>query len=52
MSMGEDSPVALLTINPGDQPGPEPSGDNDYAGFAAAVQECYEHRNDAAYSNT
>lgn len=52
MSMGEDNPVALLTVNPGDQPGPEPSGNNNYAGFAAAVQECYEHRNDAAYSNT
>lgn len=48
MSAESGSPVALLTVNPGDQP----SGDNDYAGFAAAVQECYEHRNDTAYSNT
>ena len=48
MSTEHGNPVALLTVNPGDQP----SGDNDYAGFAAAVQECYEHRNDAAYSNT
>lgn len=52
MSTEHGSPVALLTINPGDQPGPEPSDDNDYAGFAAAVQECYEHRKDTAYSNT
>ena len=30
---------------------PEPSDENDYEGFAAAVQECYDHRNDNAYSN-
>lgn len=43
--------TAFFSIS-GEGPQPEPSGDNDYAGFANAVQTCYEHRNDVTYSNT
>ena len=44
--------VAAFFSLSGVEPQPEPSDVNDFEGFAAAVQECYDHLNDRSYSNS